>query len=170
MIRPVKGLVKKGQDLDSEGAPKTPLFPLHADEAHLTGMRAQAHCPLPSERASQCPGPAQPLTIVHDEPVLPGQAQLLLPLPHDFLHFRRKAVGIAGKHEGVAVGTGAIEVEEAAGVLHGIGVIVRVDDPVVIICKPESHGANVPPLVGSGVKETHYQAQEIRLPETGLFH
>lgn len=65
---------------------------------------------------------------------------------------------------------GAIEVEEAAGVLHGIGVIVRVDDPVVIICKPESHGANVPPLVGSGVKETHYQAQEIRLPETGLFH
>ena len=73
------------------------------------------------------------VTIVSDQPVLPGQAQLLLPLPHNFLHFWGEAVGVSGKHEGVAVGAGAIEVLEAAGVLHGVGVIVRVDDPVVIV-------------------------------------
>lgn len=98
--------------------------------------------------------PTSPLTIVHNQPILPAQAQLLLPPPHDLLHFRRQAVGVAGKHEGVAVSTGAIEVQEAAGVLHGIGVVVRVDDPVVIVCKPETR-ANASPSAGSARKETN---------------
>lgn len=92
----------------------------------------------PPQGGQRVPCSHPPLTIVSDQPVLPGQAQLLLPLPHNFLHFWGEAVGVSGKHEGVAVGAGAIEVLEAAGVLHGVGVIVRVDDPVVIVCKPES--------------------------------
>lgn len=75
---------------------------------------------------------------MHNQSVLPGQAQLFLPPPHNSLHFWGQAVGVAGKHKGVAVSTGAIEVQEATGVLHSVGVIVRVNDPVVIVCKSES--------------------------------
>lgn len=112
-------------------------------------------------------GQRRPLTVVDDQPVLPGQAQLLLPLPHDLLRFGRKAVGVAGKHEGVAVSAGTVEVQEAAGVLHGVRVVVRVDDPVVIVCKPESRGANASPSAGSGVGETP-GSRNGRLPETGF--
>lgn len=80
---------------------------------------------------------AHSLTVVQDQPVLPAQAQLLLPLPHQFLHIGRQAVGITGEDEGVAVSTGPVQVEEAAGVLQGECVVVCVDDPVVIICKPQ---------------------------------
>lgn len=64
-------------------------------------------------------------------------------------------MGVSGEDEGVAIGTGAVEVQEAAGVLHSIGVIVRVDDPVVIVCKPESqsHG---PPSASAASRETHH--------------
>lgn len=107
----------------------------------------------------RCPDP-HPLTVVNDQPVLPGQAQLILSLPHDFLHVRGKAVGVAGKHEGVAVSAGAVKVQETAGVLHRVGVIVGVDDPVVIICKPESHTASAAPSANSGARETDEHAQE----------
>lgn len=113
-------------------------------------------------------GQRRPLTVVDDQPVLPGQAQLLLPLPHDLLRFGRKAVGVAGKHEGVAVSAGTVEVQEAARVLHGVRVVVRVDDPVVIVCKPESRGANASPSAGSGVGETP-GSRNGRLPEN-WFH
>ena len=39
MIRLVKDLVKRDEDLGSEGAPKTPWFLLHADEMHLRARR-----------------------------------------------------------------------------------------------------------------------------------
>lgn len=120
---------------------------------HLTGRWAQMHGTPTSPGELGHPTPTHPLTIVNDQPVLPGQAQLLLPLPHDLLCLQGKAIGVTGKHEGVAVSTGAIEVQEAAGILHGIGVIVRVDDPVVIICKPESHRVNASPSAGSGARE-----------------
>lgn len=122
------------------GLPRLPVFSCmqmkcisgHTDPGTLKGEQ-----PVPCSHT--------PLTIVSDQPVLPGQAQLLLPLPHDSLHLRGKAVQVTGEHEGVAVSAGAIEVQEAAGVLHSIGVVVRVNDPVVIVCKAESHGATASP-------------------------
>lgn len=77
-------------------------------------------------------------------------------------------MGVAGKHEGVAVSTGAVEVQEATGVLHSIGVIVRVDDPVVIVCKPESQSQCLS-LSGLGCQGSplpSLRSQE--LPETGF--
>ena len=112
---------------------QVPLFPSACRCNASQGLQTQGACSHP------------PLTVVRDQPVLPGQAQLLLPLPHDFLHFRGKAAGVSGKHERVAVSAGAIEVQEAAGVLHGKGLVVRVNDPVVIVCRAESHGDSVSP-------------------------
>lgn len=112
---------------------QAPLFSSACRCNASQGLQTRAACSHP------------PLTVVRDQPVLPGQAQLLLPLPHDFLHFRGKAAGVSGEHERVAVSAGAIEVQEAAGVLQGIGLIVRVNDPVVIVCRAESHGASVSP-------------------------
>lgn len=73
-----------------------------------------------------------------DPPVLPFQAQFLLPLSHQPPRLRAQAVGVSGKHEGVAVRTGAVQILQTAGVLQREGVVVRIDDPVVIVCKSES--------------------------------
>lgn len=74
-----------------------------------------------------------------DPPVLPLEAQLLLPLPHQPPCLWGQAIGVTRKHKGVAVCAGAIQILQAAGVLQSEGVVVRIDDPVVIVCKSERH-------------------------------
>lgn len=60
-------------------------------------------------------------------------------LPHQPPCLWGQAIGVTGKHEGVAVCTGAIRILQAAGVLQSEGVIVCIDDPVVVVCKSERH-------------------------------
>lgn len=168
MMRPLKHLIEKSQDWGSQGLLRLPVFSCRQMK-HIPpagGHKLPAHQPLRESRLLPGLLPTSPLTIVHNQPILPAQAQLLLPPPHDLLHFRRQAVGVAGKHEGVAVSTGAVEVQEAAGVLHSVGVVVRVDDPVVIVCKPETEPVpRAQPAQPAG-KLPKLRSQ--RLPETGF--
>lgn len=68
---------------------------------------------------------------------LPRHADFLLFLAHNALNGRGQATGVTGKHQGIAVITGAIISQCAACIGDSVVVIIRVDDPVVVPCVDE---------------------------------
>lgn len=73
------------------------------------------------------------LTVVSDTPVFAQQTDLFLLLRHNRLVLGPQSVWVTGEDEGVTVQTGAVCVQLSARVVHGVVVIIRINDPVVIV-------------------------------------
>lgn len=80
------------------------------------------------------------LTIMCDASVFAVQTQLLLLLRHRPDVLGSQTARVAGKDEGVAVQTGAVHVQLPAGVVHGIVIVVRVYNPVVVVWRAKGYG------------------------------
>lgn len=68
-----------------------------------------------------------------DTSVFAQQTEFHLLLDDGGLVLRPQAGRVAGEYEGVAVQAGAVRVQEPAGVVDCVVVVVGVDDPVVIV-------------------------------------
>lgn len=77
------------------------------------------------------------LTVVLHASVLVGQADVRLLLAHRRHVLGPQATGVAGEDEGVAVGARAVLGHQPARVVHGVVVVVGVDDPVDVVCGAE---------------------------------
>lgn len=77
------------------------------------------------------------LTVVLHASVLVGQADVRLLLAHHRHVLVPQAGGVAGEDEGVAVGACAVLGHQPARVVHGVVVVVGVDDPVDVVCGAE---------------------------------
>lgn len=69
---------------------------------------------------------------MQDRLELSGHADVILLLADDALDGGRKATGVPGEDEGVAVLTAAVIFQGAAGVGDGVVVVVGVNHPVVV--------------------------------------
>lgn len=78
------------------------------------------------------------LTVVQHASVLVGQADVRLLLGHHRHVLGPQAGSVAGEDEGVAVGARAVLGQLPARVVHGVVVVVGVDDPVDVVCGGES--------------------------------
>lgn len=73
------------------------------------------------------------LTVVGNPPVFAKKTDFLLLLCHNNLVLRPQAIWEAGENKGVAIQACAICVQLSAGIVHGVVVIIGINDPVVII-------------------------------------
>lgn len=74
------------------------------------------------------------LTVVLYTPVFVVQADVRLLLAHYCHVLLPEAARMAGEDEGVAVGASAVLGQLPARVVHGVVVVVSVDDPVDVVC------------------------------------
>lgn len=77
------------------------------------------------------------LTVVLHASVLVGQADVRLLLAHHRHVLVPQAASVAGEDEGVVVGACAVLGHQPARVVHGVVVVVGVDDPVDVVCGAE---------------------------------
>lgn len=78
------------------------------------------------------------LTVVYHASVLVGQADVGLLLAHYCHVLLPQASVMAGEDEGVAVSARAVLCQQPARVVHGVIVVVSVDDPVDVVCRGKS--------------------------------
>lgn len=70
---------------------------------------------------------------MENPPVFTEETDLLLLLCHSRLVLSPQTIWMTGEDKGIAIEAGAISVHLSAGIVHGIIVIIGIDDPVVII-------------------------------------
>lgn len=122
-----------------EGVASTALFDLMCQQrarSGSTGRQARQLRPIIHSEAKRRRDAA--LTSVQHAPVLVGQADVRLLLGHHRHVLGPQAGNVAGEDEGVAVGARAVLGQLPARVVHGVVVVVGVDDPVDVVCGGDS--------------------------------
>lgn len=138
--KPAHRHTHKKKDLHefSKGVASTALFDLVCQQrarSGITGMHTHRLGSIIHSVAKRLDDAT--LTVVLHASVLVGQADVRLLLAHHRHVLLPQAAGVAGEDEGVAVGACAVLGHLPARVVHGVVVVVGVDDPVDVVCEGE---------------------------------